>query len=78
MATALLSPVSKKGESKKDFSFELSSYIEHATDNLLLKDFKDCQKTCMCGIARAKQFIEDERYVTSHYMTLLFFSNFTA
>lgn len=71
MATAMLSPVSKKRESKLNFSYELSGYIERATDNLLLKDFNDCQKTCLSGIARAKQFIEDERYVivTSHYMT---------
>ncbi|XP_060588071.1 peroxisome assembly protein 26-like [Ruditapes philippinarum] len=44
-----------------DLSSELNGFVDRATDNLLLKDFVDCRYTCLCGITRAKQFIEDER-----------------
>ena len=61
MAAALITPKVETEKNKMDLSSEMNGFIERATDNLLLKDFNDCQNTCKCGITRAKRFIEDER-----------------
>ncbi|XP_045190752.2 uncharacterized protein LOC123547591 [Mercenaria mercenaria] len=61
MAAAQISHKIETRKIKMDLSSELNSFIERATENLLLKDFEDCQSACTCGITRAKQFIEDER-----------------